>query len=506
MSSGGSSGTTGKEKEKEKARVSRTSLILWHAHQNDAAAVRKLLEEDPSLVRARDYDNRTPLHVASLHGWVEVANCLIEFGADVNAQDRWKNTPLADAEGAKGTAMIELLESHGGLSYGQNGSHFEPKPVLPPLPNKCDWEVDPNELDFSSSICIGKGSFGEIVRAHWRGTPVAVKRILPSLSDDRLVIQDFRHEVNLLVKLRHPNVVQFLGAVTDKKPLMLITEYLRGGDLHKYLKDKGTVSPSTAINFALDIARGMAYLHNEPNVIIHRDLKPRNVLLVNSSADHLKVGDFGLSKLIKVQSSHDVYKMTDRYMAPEVFKHRRYDKKVDVFSFAMILYEMLEGEPPFSSYEPYEGAKYVAEGHRPSFRAKGYTPELRDLTEHCWAADMNQRPSFIDILAQLDKIKGHLPSDHHWSLSILSRNSDDYLLLPFQQVALCPSTAVGFVNRANLENLAKFFLLVSLDFPFILHYELRSGDHPEQIVPIHCCRVVMLRPSIVAKGGGDSNA
>ncbi|KAG5059486.1 hypothetical protein JHK87_000515 [Glycine soja] len=468
MSSGGGSSETAAAaaaKEKEKARVSRTSLILWHAHQDDAAAVRKLLEEDPSLVKARDYDSRTPLHVASLHGWVEVANCLIEFGADVNAQDRWKNTPLADAEGAKRTAMIELLKSHGGLSYGQNGSHFEPSPVLPPLPNKCDWEVDPSELDFSNSVCIGKGSFGEILKAHWRGTPVAVKRILPSLSDDRLVIQDFRQEVNLLVKLRHPNVVQFLGAVTDRKPLMLITEYLRGGDLHKYLKDKGALSPSTAINFGLDIAsliclwvplypsthfatvfdcaygflwcsdasRGMAYLHNEPNVIIHRDLKPRNVLLVNSSADHLKVGDFGLSKLIKVQSAHDVYKMTGetgsyRYMAPEVFKHRRYDKKVDVFSFAMILYEMLEGEPPFSNYEPYDGAKYVAEGHRPSFRGKGYIPELRDLmdfdlalhvlrlTEQCWDADMKQRPSFIEIIKQLEKIKENLPSDHHWHL------------------------------------------------------------------------------------------
>ena len=67
-------------------------MILWHAHQNDAAAVRKLLVEDPSLVHSRDYDNRTPLHVASLHGWIDVAKCLIEFGADVNAQDRWKNT------------------------------------------------------------------------------------------------------------------------------------------------------------------------------------------------------------------------------------------------------------------------------------------------------------------------------------------------------------------------------------------------------------------------------
>ncbi|GMI87409.1 VH1-interacting kinase [Hibiscus trionum] len=407
--SGKGSSTSSTDKKKEKARVSRTSMILWHAHQNDIGAVRKLLEEDESLVHARDYDNRTPLHVASLHGWIDVAKCLLEHGADVNAQDRWKNTPLADAEGAKKHTMIELLKSYGGLSYGQSGSHFEPKPVLPPLPNKCDWEIDPSELDFSSSNIIGKGSFGEILKASWRGTPVAVKRILPSLSDDKLVIQDFRHEVKVLVKLRHPNVVQFLGAVTDKKPLMLITEYLRGGDLHQHLKEKGSLSASTAINFALDIARGMAYLHNEPNVIIHRDLKPRNVLLVNTSAEHLKVGDFGLSKLIKVQHCHDVYKMTGetgsyRYMAPEVFKHRKYDKKVDVFSFAMILYEMLEGDPPFSNYEPYEAAKYAAAGHRPPFRSKSYTPELRDLTEKCWAADMNQRPSFLDILKRLEKI------------------------------------------------------------------------------------------------------
>ncbi|XP_072979126.1 serine/threonine-protein kinase VIK-like [Typha angustifolia] len=419
--SGGSSSSSEKEKKKEKARVSRTSLILWHTHQNDAAAVRKLLEEDHDLVNARDYDSRTPLHVASLHGWIDVAKCLLEFGADVNAQDRWKNTPLADAEGAKKYTMIELLKSYGGLSFGQNGSHFEPKPVPPPLPNKCDWEIDPSELDFSSSSIIGKGSFGEILRAYWRGTPVAVKRILPSLSDDRLVTQDFRHEVNLLVKLRHPNIVQFLGAVTERKPLMLITEFLRGGDLHQYLKEKGALNPSTAISFALDIARGMAYLHNEPNVVIHRDLKPRNVLLVNSNADHLKVGDFGLSKLIKVQNSHDVYKMTGetgsyRYMAPEVFKHRKYDKKVDVFSFAMILYEMLEGDPPLSNYEPYEAAKCVADGHRPTFRSKGYLPELKELTELCWAPDMNQRPSFIDILKKLEKVKDNLSPDNHWHI------------------------------------------------------------------------------------------
>ncbi|KAG8099290.1 hypothetical protein GUJ93_ZPchr0013g36090 [Zizania palustris] len=381
----GSSGSSGtRPRFDDKGVVARTSLILWHTHQNDVSAVGKLLEEDATLVSARDYDSRTPLHVAALHGWQDVAECLIASGADVNAQDRWQNTPLADAEGAKRPDMIELLKKHGGLTYGKTGSHFEPKSIPPPLTNKVDWEINPLELDFTKAVMIGKGSFGEILKANWRGTPIAVKRILPSLSGDRLVIQDFKHEVNLLIKLRHPNIVQFLGAVTDSKPLMLVTEFLRGGDLHQYLKEKGALSPTVAVNFALDIARGMAYLHNEPNVVIHRDLKPRNILLVNSAANHLKVGDFGLSKIIKAPHANDVYKMTGetgsyRYMAPEVFKHRKYDKKVDVFSFGMILYQMLEGDPPFSNYEPYEAAKHVADGHRPPFRSKGYN--VNDLKE-----------------------------------------------------------------------------------------------------------------------------
>jgi len=166
----------------------------------------------------------------------------------------------------------------------------------------------------------------------------------------------------------------------------------------------------------------MAYLHNEPNVVIHRDLKPRNILLVNTAANHLKVGDFGLSKIIKSQHANDVYKMTGetgsyRYMAPEVFKHRKYDKKVDIFSFAMILYEMLEGDPPFTNYEPYEAAKYVSDGHRPVFHSKGHTAELKELTELCWAGDINLRPSFLEILKRLEKIKESLSShDHHWHL------------------------------------------------------------------------------------------
>ncbi|KAL7132795.1 hypothetical protein ABFS83_12G098000 [Erythranthe nasuta] len=386
--------------------------FMWYTTQGNAALVRKLLQENASLVHARDYDGRTPLHVAANQGMIELANTLLDFGSNINAQDRSKKTPLDNANAAKNSQMIELLKARGGISYG-----FEQMTISTRPPKRFHWQIDPAELDFSESSIISRGSFGEVLKANWHGTPVAVKRIIPNLSEDRSVT----HEVNLLMKLRHPNIVEFLGAVTERNPLLLITEYLRGGDLHQHLKEKGALNPSTAINFALDIARGMAYLHFGPNIVIHRDLQPRNIFLSNSSGDRLKVGDFGLSKLVRVQNSQDVYKMTGetgsyRYMAPEVFKHRKYDKKTDVFSFAIILYEMLEGEPPMANYEPYEAARYVSEGHRPAFRAKSFTPELKELTDQCWAGDMNQRPSFLEILKKLEKIKETLSSDHHWHI------------------------------------------------------------------------------------------
>eukprot|EP00252_Welwitschia_mirabilis_P011049 TRINITY_DN2486_c0_g1_i10.p1 TRINITY_DN2486_c0_g1~~TRINITY_DN2486_c0_g1_i10.p1 ORF type:complete len:414 (-),score=77.09 TRINITY_DN2486_c0_g1_i10:208-1449(-) len=401
-----------------KQRISKTSAVLWHARQNDSKGLNKLLQRNPSLANARDYDGRTALHVAAIHGCTEAARCLLQHEASVNALDRWQNSPLADAENGNHEAMIELLKTYGAQSQGNHGNRLGTRTVAPPHLQSCDWEIDPLELDFSSSILIGKGAFGEIWKATWRGTPVAVKRITPSLSKDKSVIKDFIHEVNLLVTLRHPNIIQFLGAVTKQQPLMLVTEYLSGGDLHQSLKGKVPLNASTAVKFALEIAKGMAYLHKEPNVIVHRDLKPRNILLVNSN--HLKVGDFGLSKIVNARYYQETYKLTGetgsyRYMAPEVFKHRKYDNKVDVFSFAMILYEMLEGSPPFPNSDGYEAAKMLSKGERPVFHVKHHLPELKRLIEECWDGDSHGRPSFLTIVERLETIKETLSQETHWN-------------------------------------------------------------------------------------------
>lgn len=239
-------------------------------------------------------------------------------------------------------------------------------------------------------------------------------------------MSDFHNEVDLLVKLRHPNIVQFLGAVTSETPLLLVTEYLAGGDLHALLK-KGPLPGEMAIAFALDMARGMAYLHCGPNVVIHRDLKPRNLIL--DEANELKVGDFGLSKLVKVRNVHDVYKLTGetgsyRYMAPEVFLHENYNTKVDVFSFAMILYEMYEGHAPFDDEDAHEAARLVAkESLRPLFSNKIHYPDgMVDLIKQCWSEYPSKRPDFIDIIQNLEKIQEGMPKlERHCFRHLLRR-------------------------------------------------------------------------------------
>jgi serine/threonine protein kinase len=163
----------------------------------------------------------------------------------------------------------------------------------------------------------------------------------------------------------------------------------------------------------------MTYLHNGPNMIIHRDLKPRNILVGENC--QLKVGDFGLSKLIKAKSMTDMYQMTGetgsyRYMAPEVFLHRPYDKMVDVFSFGVILYEMIEDTSPLSQYDAYEAARKVAkEGLRPEFESKHITEDLKELIQRCWKQDPGERPEFQAIIKTLEMIKKGTdsPKEHY---------------------------------------------------------------------------------------------
>ncbi|CAN6553273.1 unnamed protein product [Malus baccata var. baccata] len=263
--------------------------LMYLANEADLDGIKELLDSGVD-VNFRDIDDRTALHVAACQGLTDVVSLLLDRGADVDPKDRWGSTPLADAIYYKNHDVIRLLEKRGAtpLMAPMRVNHAREVP---------EYEIDPKELDFTNSVDITKGTY---CIASWRGTQVAVKMLAEEVLVDEDKVKAFRDELALLQRIRHPNVVQFLGAVTQSSPMMIVTEYLPKGDLRAFLKRRGALKPTIAIKFALDIARGMSYLHeNKPEPIIHRDLEPSNILRDDSR--HLKVADFGVSKLLTVK-------------------------------------------------------------------------------------------------------------------------------------------------------------------------------------------------------------
>ncbi|XP_059438136.1 integrin-linked protein kinase 1 isoform X1 [Corylus avellana] len=385
--------------------------LMYLAHGGDVEGIRELLDSGVN-VNFKDIDGRTALHVAACQGLTDVVSLLLDRGAEVDLKDRWGSTALADAIYYKNHDLIKLLEKHGAkpLMAPMHVTHAREVP---------EYEIDPKEFDFTNSVEITKGTFH---RASWRGIEVAVKRLGDEVISDEDKVRAFRDELALLQRIRHPNVVQFLGAVTQSSPMMIVTEYLPKGDLSAFLKRKGALKAQTAVKFALDIARGMNYLHeNKPEPIIHRDLEPSNILRDDSG--HLKVADFGVSKLLTVKEDRPLtcQDTSCRYVAPEVFSNKEYDTKVDVFSFALILQEMIEGHQPFQTQQEKEITKAYAAKERPPFRApaKRYAHGLRELIEECWSEKPAKRPTFRQIIRRLESIHNSFGHTRHWKVAPL---------------------------------------------------------------------------------------
>ena len=211
------------------------------------------------------------------------------------------------------------------------------------LKDNIEWEIQNTELDLKEQI--GVGSFGIVKHAMWRGTDVAAK----VLNSSNIDTTEFYTETNILSKLHHPNILQFLGSCTKQNPYMILMEYMINGSLHDYVNKncKKSLTYNMKIDIVKDIAKGLAYLHNrKPQCIIHRDLKPSNILLTASFK--AKIADFGISSL--QSKSNEIYEMTGetgtyRFMAPEVMEHSNYSTKVDIWSFGMVIYNIFVEYP-----------------------------------------------------------------------------------------------------------------------------------------------------------------
>ncbi|XP_057804306.1 serine/threonine/tyrosine-protein kinase HT1-like [Salvia miltiorrhiza] len=267
--------------------------------------------------------------------------------------------------------------------------------------------VDPKSLFIGSKI--GEGAHGKVYQGRYGDRIVAIKVLnCGQTSEERSVLESrFVREVAMMSKVKHENLVKFIGAC--KEPLMVIvTELLPGMSLRKYL---GSLRPkqldlTLALNFALDIARAMDCLH--ANGIIHRDLKPDNLLLT-ADQKSVKLADFGLAREETVTEMMTAETGTYRWMAPELYstvtlrqgEKKHYNNKVDVYSFGIVLWELLTNRMPFEGMSNLQAAYAAAfKQERPTLPDE--TPaELAYIIQSCWVEDPNMRPSFSQIIRML---------------------------------------------------------------------------------------------------------
>ncbi|XP_312218.6 mitogen-activated protein kinase kinase kinase isoform X4 [Anopheles gambiae] len=267
-------------------------------------------------------------------------------------------------------------------------------------------EIQYHELDLKE--VIGVGGFSKVHRAFLNGEEVAVKA---SRQDDEFEVarQNVLQEAKLFWSLKHPNIVSLKGVCLDPKTLCLVMEYARGGSLNKILAGR-KIPPNVLVDWAIQIARGMKYLHCEaPISVIHRDLKSSNVL-ISESIQHghllnktLKITDFGLAR-----EAYRTTRMsaagTFAWMPPEVIKSGTYSKASDVWSYGVLLWELLTGETPYKGFDSLSVAYGVAVNTLALPIPKTCPESWGKLMKSCWEIDPHRRPSFKDIEKDLDII------------------------------------------------------------------------------------------------------
>ncbi|XP_040996401.1 probable serine/threonine-protein kinase SIS8 isoform X3 [Juglans microcarpa x Juglans regia] len=248
------------------------------------------------------------------------------------------------------------------------------------------------------------GSYGEVYRGDWHGTEVAVKRFLDQDIYGQS-LEEFKSEVLLMKRLRHPNVVLFMGAVTRPPNLSIVTEFLPRGSLYRLIhRPNNQLDERRRLRMALDTARGMNYLHNCSPVIVHRDLKSPNLLVDKNWV--VKVCDFGLSRMKNsTYLSSRSTAGTAEWMAPEVLRNEPANEKCDVYSFGVILWELSTLQQPWGGMNPMQVVGAVGFQHRRLDIPNDMDPAIADIIQKCWQTDPKLRPTFAEIMAALKPLQ-----------------------------------------------------------------------------------------------------
>ena len=250
---------------------------------------------------------------------------------------------------------------------------------------------------------------GELYLGEWQGKQVAIKKIKLNYIKNNILSNKFINEINIIASMRHPNILLFMGVTIDNNTYYMITEYLPSGSLHECLHKKSKRKPLTdkqKIKIALQIAIAVQYIHSRQ--ILHCDLKSANVLIDNNY--NIKLIDFGLSYFMA--EAPKGYIGTARWMAPEILKGGKYSVSSDIFSYGMILMELITEKIPYYTVFDYEVTKEIIKKYvnRQIAQNKPILPLpetgnkiLRYIASKCLDAKPENRLSMETIIKYLSK-------------------------------------------------------------------------------------------------------
>ena len=282
---------------------------------------------------------------------------------------------------------------------------------------KDNWFVPVNELEYNTETKLGQGKFGSVYPGTFRKTlPVAVKILRNKNGRKVKLVKDFLQEKQVMVKLKHPNLVQLYAVSRDEAGNdILVQERMENGSLIDYLQklkedvenvDCKETSFKSLLSWSVHIARGMAHL--EKLKIVHRDLAARNVLLDENKT--AKVADFGMA-IKSSQTGEGCDYLPIRWAAPEAIFDRQFSSASDIWSFGITLWEIFTfGEKPFKALaikEYKEKLKVDYETKQNNFRCdqpwqvrKATVKERKDIFRvmvKCWSINFKDRPKFSEL-------------------------------------------------------------------------------------------------------------
>ncbi|KAJ6927491.1 serine/threonine-protein kinaseY46-like isoform X2 [Populus alba x Populus x berolinensis] len=384
-------------------------LVQVHPTSDDNFADSTSLQDSPSKEAAQRKNMHPPPAFGSSPNLEALALALEANKFD--DQDGY-NSVCADSKFFRPTHEITFSTDDKPKLLSQDQEQFRIKydsnHVAIPNDGTDVWEIDPKYLKFENKVA--SGSYGDLYKGTYCSQEVAIKILKPERVNSDLQ-KEFAQEVYIMRKVRHKNVVQFIGACTKPPSLCIVTEFMYGGSVYDYLhKHRGVFKLPNLLKVAIDVSKGMDYLHQ--NNIIHRDLKAANLLMDENEV--VKVADFGVARVKAQTGIMTAETGTYRWMAPEVIEHKPYDHKADVFSFGIVLWELLTGKIPYEYLTPLQAAVGVVQkGLRPTI-PKNTQPKLAELLEKCWQQDPALRPDFSEIIEILQQIAKEVGDYGEW--------------------------------------------------------------------------------------------